>query len=188
MQRITRIITGCLVLMIAVSFMTVHTSRGEDIDIITDQQLRAIRSQCAELQATLSRIHQSDAVLRHDRGQLYKTIADKLMVPLNQRIASNQLDGSKLVSVTAQFNTTYQEFYDAYKAYEATLSKARDIDCTKNPTQFYDAVAEARKKRTTLYLSSTKLVQLANRYHTEFIGFRAQQANKADSQSQERAE
>ncbi|MGK2896538.1 MAG: hypothetical protein ACSLEY_02995 [Candidatus Saccharimonadales bacterium] len=183
MQRITRIITACLALTIAISFTTTQTSHGEDrLDIITDNQVRAIRTQCTELQATLHRIYQSDAVLRHNRGQLYKTISDKLMVPLNQRVASNQLDGSGLVAITALFNTTYEEFYDAYKDYEGALSKAMGVDCTKNPTQFYDAVADAREKRTLLYMSSSKLVQLADRYQEEFDVFRSEQAKKEKSE------
>lgn len=183
MQRFTRIVVACLSLMIVASFASPQTSYGQDeIDIVTDEQVRAIRAQCTELQATLYRIHQSDAVLRHDRGQLYKTISDKLMVPLNQRIASNQLDGSGLVSITALFNTAYQDFYDDYKVYEQALSSAMEIDCTKNPTQFYDAVADARERRTDLYLSSTKLVQLAVRYHEEFKVFRAEQTKSEDKE------
>lgn len=175
MKQTLHIVASALVVGIVLSFANVQTSHGEEIDVITDVQLRAIRAQCTELQATLHRVHQGDALLRHNRGQLYKTISDKLMVPLNQRIASNQLDGSSLVSVTATYNTTYQSFYDSYKAYENAISSAMRIDCSKNPTQFYDAVADARQKRMKLHADSSKLVSLAGQYKKAFDTFRDEQ-------------
>lgn len=179
MQRTLRAITGSLALVIAVSFFAMPVVRGEEPgDIITDVQLQAIRARCSELHASLNRVYQSDKVFRHDRGQLYRTVSDKLMVPLNQRIASNQLDGSGLVAVAAQYNATYDDFYEAYKSYEQALVKAMAINCTKNPTQFYDSVADAREKRIVLQTYNNKLVELASKYKSEFDIFRANQADE----------
>jgi hypothetical protein len=151
-------------------FALVRPARG--VDVITDQQIQAIRTNCTEIQGTLNRLQQSDLLLRTDRGELYRTIADKLMVPLNQRIASNQLDGGKLVDITADFNSKYKEFYNAYKEYDRALVAANEIDCVKQPTQFYDAVAVARDKRRVLGKANEALVALITDYKTEFKSFR----------------
>ena len=143
-------------------------------DIITDQQIQVIKTNCTDIQATLNRLQQTDLLLRTDRGELYRTVADKLMVPLNQRVASNQLDGGKLVAITASFNTKYSDFYDAYKEYDRALTSASRIDCVKQPTQFYDAVAVARTKRQKLHAANQALVELAAEYQAEFKDFRAQ--------------
>lgn len=153
--------------------------------VISDAQITAIRTHCSELQATLNRVRQADTLLRYDRGQLYRTIADKLMVPLNQRIASNQLDGSKLVATTAEFNLTYQEFFEAYRVYDIALNLATDVDCTRQPTTFFDRLMEARDKRETLHEASKELTKLAKQYRQEFTEFRDSQSADRDGSSEE---
>jgi len=142
-------------------------------DIINDAQITSIRSHCTELQATLNRIRQADTLLRTDRGRIYRAIADKLMVPLNQRIASNKLDGSDLVATTAKYNAEYQLFFDAYRTYDVSLAATLAIDCTKQPTTFYDKLAIARNDRSKLHDSSVKLIGLAKQYRTQFDMFKA---------------
>ena len=142
-------------------------------DIINDAQITSIRSHCTELQATLNRIRRADTLLRTDRGRIYRTIADKLMVPLNQRIASNQLDGSELVATTAKYDAEYQLFFDAYRIYDVSLAATLSIDCAKQPTTFYDKLSIARDERSKLHDSSGKLIALAKQYRTQFDTFKA---------------
>lgn len=181
MERMVRkygIIAAVLVTGMAL-FALVRPVQG--VDVITDQQIAAIRTNCTEIQGTLNRLQQSDLLLRTDRGELYRTIADKLMVPLNQRIASNQLDGGKLVAITAEFDSEYQEFYDAYKEYDMALVAASQIDCVKRPTQFYDAVAVARTKRQALGKANQQLVKLISDYKREFTAFRSTLEKSGDN-------
>ena len=141
-------------------------------DIISDAQIASIRMHCTELQTTLNRIRQADTLLRSDRGLIYRAVVDKLMVPLNQRVASNQLDGSDLVATTAKYNAEYQLFFDAYRTYDASLAATLTIDCTKQPTTFYDKLAIARNERSKLHDSSGKLIALAKQYRTQFDTFK----------------
>lgn len=144
-------------------------------DVITDAQITAIRTHCTDIQGTLNRLKQTDTLLRYNRGQLYRTIADKLMSQLNQRIASNQLDGSELVATTATYNKEYQIFFDAYKNYDVGLSQLLAIDCSKQPTSFYDKLRDVRQKRIALHTSSKKMIELAGQYKKQFDTFRARQ-------------
>ena len=151
-------------------------------DIINDAQITSIRSHCTELQATLNRIRRADTLLRTDRGRIYRTIADKLMVPLNQRIASNKLDGSELVATTAKYNAEYQLFFDAYRSYDASLAATLSIDCTKQPTTFYDKLAIARSDRSKLHDSSVKLIGLAKQYRAQFDTFKTNAASGSNKE------
>lgn len=153
-------------------------------DIINDAQIASIRAHCTDLQATLGRIRQADTLLRYDRGQIYRAIADKLMVPLNQRIASNQLDGSELVATTAKYNAEYQVFFDAYRTYDASLATTLAIDCTKQPTTFYDKLAIARQDRSKLHISSVKMVELAKQYRVQFDSFKMTAQASIDKKEQ----
>src|SRR5690606_27114566 len=81
---------------------------------ITPEKIEKIKTNCTQNQASLNRLHQTDAFLRTNRGELYRTIADKLMVPLNRRLASHQLDAGQLLGITANLNDEYRIFFDAY--------------------------------------------------------------------------
>lgn len=164
------------IVMIGLLLAVPHsTARAVEDDVITDAQISAIRTHCTDIQGTLNRLKQADTLLRYNRGQLYRTIVDKLMSPLNQRIASNQLDGSELVATTAAYNKEYQVFFNAYKEYDIGLSQLFTIDCRKQPTTFYDKLSDVREKRIKLHDSSVKMTELAAQYKKQFDTFRTKQ-------------
>lgn len=170
MKVFLRIIPLWLLAIMVMALGIASTSRGEDV--ILDEQIVAIKARCSTLQATLNQLQRNDTLQRHDKGQTYRMIMDKLMTPLNQRIASNKLDGGELVATSAAYSHAYQEFYDAYISYDQSLSDARGIDCTKQPTRFYDQVADAQTKRMKVYEASAKLTTLAKQYKEQFNVFR----------------
>lgn len=140
---------------------------------ITPEMITRIKAHCVENQATLNRLHQTDAFLRNDRGDLYRTISDKLMVPLNRRLASNQLDGGELLTIAANYNTEYNTFYNAYIDYDNALSKVLDIDCNQQPVAFYNALLDARDKRDDLSKSNLAIKNLVRQYGQAFSSFKA---------------
>ena len=146
---------------------------------VTPEIITRIKTHCVENQATLNRLHQTDAFLRTDRGNLYRTISDKLMVPLNRRLASNQLDGGALLTTAAEYNTQYNKFYIAYIAYDNSLSKVLKIDCSEQPVAFYNALLDAREKRTELSKINLRIKDLVRQYGKSFMDFK--QSYKEDS-------
>lgn len=148
----------------------VHTVRAatEANEVITDQQIAAIRTRCGDIQATLNRVHESDKVLRVNKGYRYKAVMlDKLMTPLNQRVAANQIDGGKLVTITAAYSKAFGEFDKAYSVYERSLSAAIKTDCGKQPTAFYDQILVAYENRKKLQKADTELIDLSKEFNAE---------------------
>lgn len=176
------LVTGSIVAALAVVFaMQPGTTRSLSTENrVTDEQIAAIKTHCLALQASLNQLHQTDTLLRLNRGKLYQTMVDKLMSPLNQRIASNQLDGSRLVKTTASFNQTYQDFKKKYSTYEVALGEVLKTDCTRQPSIFYSRLADARKKRQDLGKVNQQLVAGAEEYQTEFAAFRKKIAKEAE--------
>lgn len=169
-----KVLFAAIPVFIAVLLYTAVTVRAETTSpLITEEKIASIKNHCVENQAALNRLHQTDAFLRNDRGNLYRTISDKLMVPLNQRLASNQLDGGVLVDITASFNREYSRFFDAYIAYDNALSNVLKIDCVKQPVTFYNALVSAREKRYALSDSNQNLKKIITHYGTTFEEFRA---------------
>ncbi len=174
MKKIMLVIVAALI-----ALATVQTARAQQSDdIITDAEITAIKTHCSDIQVTLNRLKQADKLLRLDRGVVYKALADKLMVPFNQRIASNQLDGSELVATTATYNSQYQKFFAAYTEYDTMLSLAISTDCVKQPTTFYDRVADAREKRLALHQASKELVASAGQYKIQYESFKRTQTER----------
>ena len=139
---------------------------------ITPEIISRIEDRCTENQAALNRLHQTDAFIRINRGNLYRTISDKLMVPLNRRLASNQLDGAALLTVTSNYNQEYNRFYRAYIEYDNALSEVLETDCKRQPVAFYNALLDAREKRAVLSASNVKIKELIRQYGTDFTTFK----------------
>ena len=163
-----RIITASLVALGA--FFAIASQPAQAVTI-TPEKTEKIKSHCIENQATLNRLHQTDAFLRTNRGELYRTISDKLMVPLNRRLASNQLDAGNLLTITADYNNEYRTFFDAYIQYDNAMTKLLDIDCKKEPVSFYNALLDAREKREALSTSNQALLEYIRSYGAEFTQF-----------------
>ncbi len=159
--------------IVAGSTLWLSTGAASAEVIVTPARVERIRANCVENQALLNRLHQTDTSLRNNRGNLYRTIGDKLMSPLNSRIKSNDLDASKLNSITVKYNKAYAVFYNDYIAYDESLSELLTINCAKEPVTFYNALLDTRTKRATLSASNKALVKLIDEYKAEFNVFRA---------------
>jgi len=159
-------------IVLAASSVVVSAHVGaEQSTTLTNSQLTQIRTRCHEVQATLSRVHANDALLRVNRGQLYERLSAKLMVPLNSRIALNRLDGSSLLTMTSNYDRHLSEFRLNYQAYEEQLSSTMRIDCTKQPATFYESLQTARDKRQSVYNSAQQLTRDIDDYKQAFTDF-----------------
>lgn len=167
---IKRLIVGFALVLAGSAVLVADHVYAED-GTITDLQLVQIRSRCKEVQATLSRVHANDALLRVNRGQLYERLSTKLMVPLNSRIALNRLDGSSLLTITSSYEKHLGEFRLNYQAYEEQLSETMKVDCVKQPAKFYESLQVAREKRQTVYESAQSLAKDIAEYKQAFTEF-----------------
>ena len=138
---------------------------------MTDAQISQIKNNCMSAKSTIARLHANDALLRVNRGQMYESMTTKLMARFNARVDSNHLDSKDLESVTQNYNTALATFRTDYQAYEESLSGALNIDCTKEPVTFYDAVADARTKRSRVHVDVIKLHQYIDDYSAAFDAF-----------------
>ena len=168
-----KILIASVLALIGGVFLITTAQAKQDEQIITDEKVATIRERCVENLAALRRLHQTDAVLRTDRGELYRTISDKLMVPLNKRLVSNRLDGGSLVDLSATFSDQYDVFFTAYFEYDNALSDVLKINCKSEPVTFYNALLQARKKRDVLNQSNQKLLETIRKFDTSFADFKA---------------
>lgn len=147
---------------------------AEETPPMDDAHIERIRANCTYAKATLDRVHESDALLRVNRGQLYESTSTRLIANLNSRIVLNRLDGTDLVKIASDYERGLTSFINNYRDYEQQSSRALSIDCTRQPVAFYDAVTSARQKRAVVYDSVTSLNSQANKYKDAFEKFATQ--------------
>ncbi len=154
----------CLALVIGASFLIFNNAKADDSSALTTEQIEKIKNSCLVTKNTLNQLHASDALLRVNRGQLYEALATKLMDGFNGRVSNNNLNNSGLVSVTNSYETALNAFRNDYIEYEEQLSAAIDIDCSKQPVEFYDSVASARTKRNKVHDDIVNLHNYIDKY------------------------
>lgn len=169
MKRLATVLLALVVTLAATSMV----ARADDAPqpAMTDALLAHIRDVCSTAQSNLNRLHASDALLRVNQGQALLAISSRLMTPLNSRIAINQLDGGNMTSITSSYVTKFDAFSNDYRQYEEAMSKAMQIDCTKQPAAFYTAVVDARAKRAIVHDRMAELRKLLTDYRSEFDTF-----------------
>ncbi|MFZ1301208.1 MAG: hypothetical protein WAQ27_01345, partial [Candidatus Microsaccharimonas sp.] len=99
---------AALTVLLGVTTQTVHAQSTA----LTTEQIEHIRSNCVSIKSTLNQLHVSDALLRVNRGQMYESMANKLMSPFNSRLSNNGLDAKATSLVT----TSYRSSLDTFRA------------------------------------------------------------------------
>jgi hypothetical protein len=161
---------GLYTLMLATALTVVLTLAAQTAQAqsttLTDDQIDRIRSNCTSIKSTLNQLHASDALLRVNRGQVYESMASKLMDPFNSRLSNNRLDSKATSVVTQNYRTALDTFRNDYREYEVKLSSALRMDCSKDPVQFHDTIAQARLLRVKVHDDVVKLHRFIDDYRT----------------------
>lgn len=144
------------------------SAQAEDL---TPTQTEQIKANCVSIKNSLSQLHASDALLRVNRGQMYESVASKLMDNFNNRLGINSLDNKAMTTVTSSYRAALNNFRVDYIAYEQKLSAAIRIDCTSQPNSFHTTVQEARELRETVHADVLKLHRLIDDYRSSVGDF-----------------
>ena len=137
-------------------------------EVLADDQVEYIRNNCADTQNSLRSLYATDAVARVNLGQQYEAVATKLMVPMNNRISLNKLDGVELTKTTVAFNDELDNFRKTlYPPYKEKLSDIVSMKCYDQPIEFYDKLTAILDLRTQLRASVDRLGELMAQYRSQ---------------------
>lgn len=158
----TLLTAAALAVLLGITAQTAHAQSAP----LTADQIEHIKSNCTSIKSTLNQLHASDALLRVNRGQVYESMASKLMDPFNSRLSNNRFDSKATSVVTASYRTALDTFRTDYKNYEEKLSSAINIDCVKQPEAFYASTEEARILRAKVHDDVLKLYRYMDDYRS----------------------
>ena len=140
--------------------------------VLTDSQVESVRASCTPAKNILSQLHASDALLRVNRGQIYESMSTKLMARFNNRVSGSGFNTQYLSQAMQDYTASLNDFRASYRVYEERLSSTINIDCSKNPIEFYQSLMDSRYNRTVLHTSVVKLNQKMDDYGSAVIDFR----------------
>ncbi|MEP7204956.1 MAG: hypothetical protein ABI716_02065 [Candidatus Saccharibacteria bacterium] len=170
MSSTTKFMALCLIIAALVSSELMSAASALTTPM-TEEQIGRIRVSCLSAKSSLNRLHATDALLRVNRGQIYESMSTKLMTQFNSRVTRNHFDAKDLTSVTESYGAALTDFRADYMKYEVQLANTLNIDCSKEPVSFYDAVAVARINRAQVHADVVKLHQSIDDYSAAFNTF-----------------
>lgn len=118
---------------------------------VSEAKQARIKASCSEIKTNLNQLNASDRLLRVNRGQMYESLANKLMDRFNARLNGNRLDAKAMETVTTNYRKQLGTFREHYTAYGQKLTEAIRIDCTSDPVHFYETVEAAREARRQVH-------------------------------------
>lgn len=123
-----------------------------------------IAANCQPVKSTLARLHTNDGPTYVNRNQTYFSISDKLISRFNGRLALSSYDMTQFSRLARDYNAALSSFRIAFGKYDDTMKALLKIDCSKQPEQFYTAVAAAREQRGQLHEAVARINTMITQY------------------------
>ena len=156
-----------LVLATALTVSPLVSAEGLQPIVLSSAQLALIRANCVSIRSSLQRLHENDALARVNLGREYETISNKLMAPMNSRIALNKLDGVMAAKTTVEFDDDLATFRSSYQRYEESVARTINIDCQERPVDFYQMIEYARMYRAEVRQTVMRMSELIKKYRMQ---------------------
>lgn len=153
-------------------FMTLDVRGEPPIQTSELPYVAMVEMDCMDVKVKLSKIHETDSLLRVNAGQGYRVVSTKLMSRLHAKIVEDRLDGSALVKKAATFEDALNDFRLDYQTYEVALTELLKMDCADQKQLFYTTLREVRTKRDAVYEDIQQLDQQIKEYRDELQEFK----------------
>lgn len=134
---------------------------------------------CGTVKTKLSKIHENDGLTRVNAGQIFDSVANRLMARLNSKIAEQRLNGGELFALASEFEQHLVRFREAYRVYEISMTELLKTDCDAYPQNFYYLLDAVRLERQAVQDEVTALYSVAKQYKEE-VGRFAEQFSTAE--------
>lgn len=170
-RRMKRIAIAAVAFVLAASPQAVWAI---DETELTNDRIEYIRNNCGDTQTALGGIRATDKVAYVNIGQQLDTLSNRLMAPMNSRVAINKLDGVALTKTTVDFNAEIKRFQALYREYERGVDVTVAMGCYNQPVEFYDNLTALLQKRVDVRASFERLSLLVAQYRANVTSLRDQ--------------
>ena len=136
------------------------------VSAISEEKSASVSQNCASIKQSLKTLQRTDARTRAYLGSAYETVLSNYIAPLNLRLINTNQPSASLTDLHSTIITVRQDFNREYTEYSQSLEELIAIDCYTAPEDFYNKLAETRKKRATLSATTTSLRNLFSEHLT----------------------
>lgn len=154
---------GFATALAGVLFASAYAQQSSEL---TPTHIEAIRQNCTSAQRSINRVRMNDSLARLNLGREYETLFNKLIAPMNSRIALNGLDATEFAALAASYDKQLDQFRLIHKEYDETINSAITIKCSEKPEEFYALLTKARSKRAEVVQIVDTLDKLVTDYGT----------------------
>ncbi len=166
-----RILFVAIVSLFAIGTLVSFGAKQASAEDLTPDEMSRVKTNCVSIKSSVSQLHASDALLRVNRGQMYESMASKLMDNFNARLGGAALDNKAMLTVTTNYRTALDTFRLDYIAYEQKLSDALRIDCSAQPNSFHQTLMQARTLREKVHTDVERLHRSIDDYRSSVSDF-----------------
>lgn len=158
LASITFVVTALLAVLANFSLAKAETNTD-----LTTEQINSIKKNCAIIKDNLKSIQYEDSRVRVHLGRYYDIIQSNFITPLNVALVGNNISNINLIENQTNFVTARSKFASDYIAYQKGLEELVSLDCTAEPTRFYNKLTGVREKRAKVNSDTAKLQDLTNK-------------------------
>lgn len=149
--------------VLTVSLAVSAHAQAQEVELPAEHRDHIVAN-CATIKSTLTRIHTNDGPSYVNRNQTYFSISDKLIARFNGRLALSTYDVTQFSRLARDYNAALSSFRIVFGRYDDSMKNLLKIDCTKQPGQFYAAVATVREQRNELHEAVARINTMIEQY------------------------
>ncbi len=165
-MKYTRVFAVIVAIVLLVSPRTVLAVSQQPAPL-TSSQIEHIRNNCGDTQTAISSVSATDAVAFVNIIQQLDPLSNRLMAPMNSRVALNKLDSVALTKTTVDFNAEATKFQSLYRDYVKSVNATTVMGCYNQPVEFYDNLTLLLQKRALVRASYERLMSLMAQYRSQ---------------------
>ncbi len=130
----------------------------------SSEKLSSISQNCPLIKQNLKKLKNTDQNARILLGRIYQDTLSTYIIPLNINLVKISQSNSYLMSLQSNFTLHKESFNRDFISYSQEFETLINIDCTENPTSFYQQLLKTREKREKLAESVSTINDLISRY------------------------
>lgn len=155
--------------LLAASLAVSAHAQAQETELSPEHRSHIVAN-CPTIKSTLTRIHTNDGPTYVNRNQTYFSISDKLIARFNGRLALSTYDVTQFSRLARDYNAALSSFRIIFGRYDDSMKELLKIDCTKQPKEFYDAIATSRERRNELHESVARINTMIDQYGQAVTG------------------
>jgi hypothetical protein len=168
-EKVKLVIAGVMML---IGVMAIVVMPVVNAGAISEAQAGRISMNCGSIRIQLGALQKTDSRMRVYLGSKYEIILSNFVINLNLRLVRNNLATEDLTGLQTTFSNERERFKSDFTSYARSLEDLLDVDCQKEPVQFYEKLEEVRVWREDVQASYNRMNEVLEWHRAAVVGLK----------------